>query len=62
MTKPCFLTKTIPAFLAVFLCPPPQAAAIQGGEKDIEKNKEKLENRGFTNVKPCFLIKFTYTP
>ena len=47
-----FFNKIIPAFLAVFLCPPPWAAAIQGGEKDTKKNEEKLENRGFTMVKP----------
>ena len=47
------------AFLAVFLCPPPWAAAIQGGETNTKQNEEKLENRGFTMVKPCFLTTFT---
>ena len=53
-----FQHKSYLHFLAVFLCPPPHTAAIQGGEKDTEKNEEKLENRGFTMVKPCFLTKF----
>ena len=41
----------------MFWRPPPQAAAIQGGEKKTGKSTEKLENNGFTMTKPCFLTK-----
>ena len=58
IAKACFLTKAMPAVVAVFLCPPPQAPAIQGGEAGTGKTKAKLENRSFTMMRPCFLPTF----